>query len=86
MTIWTSYSPDGDGINDVWNIGGIDLYPDCTVEIFNRWGYKIFESKGYDIPWDGRWNGKDLPAETYYFAINLGDSSKPITGTVTIIR
>ena len=86
LTIWTSYSPDGDGINDVWNIGGIDLYPDCKVEIFNRWGYKIYESKGYDTPWDGMWNGKELPAETYYFAITLGDGSKPITGTVTIIR
>lgn len=86
LTIWTSFSPDGDGVNDVWNIGNIDLYPDCKVEIFNRWGNKIFESKGYYEPWDGTWNGKPLPEETYYYAITLGDGRRPFTGTVTIIR
>lgn len=86
ITIWNSFSPDGDGTNDVWNIGHIDLYPECTVQIFNRWGAQLFESKGYNQPWDGTWNNKNLPAETYYFVINLGDGTDPITGTVTIIR
>jgi gliding motility-associated-like protein len=86
LTIWTSFSPDGDGVNDVWNIGHIDLYPECTVQIFNRWGAQLFESKGYNQPWNGTWNNKDLPAETYYFVIKLGDGSDAITGTVTIIR
>ena len=86
LTIWTSFSPDGDGTNDVWNIGHIELYPKCVVQIFNRWGAQLFESKGYSQPWDGTWNNKALPAETYYYVINLGDDSEPITGTVTIIR
>lgn len=86
ITIWNSFSPDGDGTNDVWNIGHIDLYPECTVQIFNRWGAQLFESKGYNQPWNGTWNNKELPAETYYFVINLGDGTDPITGTVTIIR
>jgi len=86
LTIWTSFSPDGDGVNDVWNIGHIDLYPECTVQIFNRWGAQLFESKGYNQPWNGTWNNKELPAETYFFVVKLGDGSDPITGTVTIIR
>jgi gliding motility-associated-like protein len=86
LTIWTSFSPDGDGTNDVWNIGHIELYPECVVQIFNRWGAQLFESKGYSQPWDGTWHNKALPAETYYFVVNLGDGSDPITGTVTIIR
>jgi len=86
LTIWTSFSPDGDGTNDVWNIGHIELYPECVVQIYNRWGAQLFESKGYNQPWDGTWKQKELPPETYYFVINLGDGSDPITGTVTIIR
>jgi gliding motility-associated-like protein len=86
LTIWTSFSPDGDGVNDVWNIGHIELYPENTVQIFNRWGALLFESKGYSQPWDGTWQNKELPAETYYYVINLGDGSDILTGTVTIIR
>ncbi|MEI6349171.1 MAG: gliding motility-associated C-terminal domain-containing protein [Bacteroidota bacterium] len=86
LTIWTSFSPDGDGVNDVWNIGHIELYPENTVQIFNRWGALLFESKGYTQPWDGTWQNKELPAETYYYVINLGDGSDILTGTVTIIR
>jgi gliding motility-associated-like protein len=87
VTVPTGFTPDGDGTNDTWNIQNVTQYPDITVEIFNRWGNQIFESKGYTTPWDGTYNGNLLPTGSYYFLINLNDGeSEPITGTVTVIR
>jgi gliding motility-associated-like protein len=81
------FTPNGDGKNDVWNIHGLETYPDLTVKVFNRWGDSVFESdKGYTEPWDGTYNGTDSPSATYYFIIVLGDGEDGISGTVNIVR
>ncbi|WP_210486083.1 gliding motility-associated C-terminal domain-containing protein [Rufibacter aurantiacus] len=80
------FTPNGDGINDNWELPNLKSYPDCQVEVFNRWGNKVFESKGYQKPWEGRLNGQPLPAATYYYIIRLGGKQAPITGNVTIIK
>ena len=67
-----AFSPNGDGINDTWIISNLARYPNTTVRVFNRWGKKVFETKdGYNEPWDGRFNGKQLPFGTYYYAVEL---------------
>ncbi|MGV8878529.1 MAG: PKD domain-containing protein [Sphingobacteriaceae bacterium] len=81
-----SFSPNGDAINDYWNIRYLDSYPNCTVEIYNRNGEKLYSSVGYGNPWDGRYNGKDLPVGTYYYIINPKNSLKMLAGSLTIIR
>lgn len=85
--IWTSFSPDGDGINDKWNIRWASIYPNMIIQIFNRWGALVYENKGEFNGWDGTGkSGKLLPPSTYYFVININDGSTPIqTGTVTIV-
>ncbi|GAB2532249.1 Ig-like domain-containing protein [Rufibacter soli] len=80
------FTPNGDGINDVWDLPGLSNYPNSQVEIFNRWGNKVFESRGYEKPWDGRLNGQPLPAATYYYLIRLDDKESPLTGNVTLIK
>jgi len=82
------FTPNGDGINDYFTINNIDLFPNVTVEIFNRWGEQLFYSTGYKTPWDGNYNGKPLPVGTYYYVINLNDPRFPkaYTGPVTIMR
>lgn len=82
----TSFSPNGDGVNDVWNINLLTLYPGNTVEIFNRAGQKVFESKGYEIPFDGNFQNKPLPVGVYYYIIAPKNGRKTITGSVTLIR
>ena len=81
-------TPNGDHINDEWEIENAMDYPNMVVEVFNRYGQKVFSSKGYDKKWDGNYKGKPLPVGTYYFVIILNDSfgTKPITGPVTIVR
>jgi len=80
-------TPDGDGVNDVWNIPEIDNYPDVTVLIYNRWGNEVFSSQGYQEPWDGTQNGNDLPTGSYFYIIDYGEGSKEnLNGSVNIIR
>jgi len=82
------FTPNGDGINDVWTINNIDLFPNVVVEVYNRWGEQLFYSNGYKTPWDGNYKGAPLPVGTYYYVINLNDSRFPnaYTGPVTIMR
>jgi gliding motility-associated-like protein len=81
-----TFTPNGDGINDTWDINGLGAFPQCTVFVYSRWGQLVFKSTGYPTPWDGRENGKDLPIGTYYYIINLKNNTPPISGYVTIIR
>ena len=84
----TGFTPNGDGVNDVWEIDRIDDYPNCVVEIYNRWGEQLFRSVGYAQKWDGEYNNKPLPVGTYYYVIELNDPKfpDPYTGPITIMR
>ena len=79
-------TPNDDGYNDTWIIQNIEYYPEASIEIFNRWGNKIFNSKGYLQAWDGKYNGQDLPVAAYYYIIKLGKNKVPISGSITIAR
>jgi gliding motility-associated-like protein len=81
-----TFTPNNDGVNDVWNIQNLDRYPDCVMEIFNRYGMKMFHSVGYATAWDGRFNGQEVPVGTYYYVLNLKDGTKNYGGYVTVIR
>ncbi|RAK02419.1 gliding motility-associated-like protein [Larkinella arboricola] len=81
-----AFTPNNDGLNDNWVIRGIADYPNCTVEVYNRWGNPVFVSKGYLQPWDGRSNGQDLPPAVYHYVIKPGDSQPHRSGSVLITR
>ncbi len=81
-----SFSPNGDGINDIWNIRSIDSYPDALVQVFNRNGQKVFSSVGYTVPFDGTYHNERLPVGVYYYVITPKNGRKAITGPLTIIR
>jgi gliding motility-associated-like protein len=86
LVIPNVFTPNGDGVNDVWNIAGIQSYPQCVVKIFDRWGRLIYISeRGYPHPWNGKKNGAILPMDAYYFVLDTGDGQKPIRGSVTLI-
>jgi len=83
ITIPTGLTPNGDQINDVWDVKNLSMYPNCRVEIFNRTGNRVFNSTGYNSPWDGG----DSPAGTYFYIIDLGESGTEILkGSLTLIR
>lgn len=90
ITAPNAFTPNGDGFNDFWEISGINRFPNAIVEVYSRWGQRIFSSVGYANPWNGTHNGDYLPEGTYYWVVQLNDSSieneEPLTGYVAIVR
>jgi len=88
------FSPNGDGINDLWQVPKNYLFPDLEIEIFNRWGALVWSASGDNAikGWNGRTNkGNELPIGTYYYVIkyniNTSDGKwTPVTGSITIVR
>jgi gliding motility-associated-like protein len=81
-----TFTPNGDGINDTWKIQYLDQYPDCMVEIYTTSGQMVYKSTGYPKEWDGRNNGKELPAGTYYYIIDPKNGRKRMAGYVQILK
>ncbi len=92
-----AFSPNSDGINDYFEIPGIEYYEGNSIEIFNRWGSRVYRAENYGISampifWDGKSHkgirpGNDLlPAGTYFYLLDLGNGEKPIAGTVYLKR
>lgn len=79
------FSPNGDGINDVWIVPGIEAFSDCILSIFDKNGKRVYERKGYLNEWNGTYNGNDVPAGTYYFVLGCPDK-EPFTGHLLIGR
>jgi gliding motility-associated-like protein len=86
IVIPNTFSPNNDGINDVWNIEALFTYADCSVLIFDRYGQQVFKSTGYSKPWDGNYNGSKLPQGTYYYIINLKNGTPKLSGWVLLVK
>ncbi|MDC3352464.1 gliding motility-associated C-terminal domain-containing protein [Crocinitomicaceae bacterium] len=90
ITIYSSFTPNGDNINDRWHILNSEKFPNMEVNIYSRSGQLVFSAVNYsteDQWWDGQFKGKDLPTSTYYYVVRLNDGSdKEYKGIVTIVR
>ena len=65
LELYNVFTPNGDGINDTYEIPNLDRYISNQFIVFNRWGERVFEAKNYDNDWDG---GK-LPDGVYYYIL-----------------
>jgi SulP family sulfate permease len=82
-----AFTPNGDGINDDWNIKNIDQYPQAEVTIFTREDKAIFESKGYKTAWNGQYHDALLPPGEYKYRIKLNEESgEVLEGSVFMFR
>jgi gliding motility-associated-like protein len=86
LEIPNAFSPNGDGINDRWNIDGLKARPACQIEVYNRWGQTVYKSVGYTIGWNGLRQGKPVSEGTYYYVIKTAPGEKPYTGWVVLLR
>jgi gliding motility-associated-like protein len=84
----TVITPNGDGKNDLFVIQNLEnIYPNCQVTIFNRYGKVVFESTGYQTPWNGTFKGEKLPMGAYFFKLELNDgSNKVYSGSISLIH
>ncbi|MBX2980819.1 MAG: HYR domain-containing protein [Flavobacteriales bacterium] len=67
------FSPNGDGVNDLYEITGIMALPGSRLTVFNRWGQEVYQSSDYRNEWDGRSAGRALPDDTYFYVLNLSN-------------
>ena len=92
LTIPTVITPNNDGFNDYWDIVNLEAYDDVNIQIFNRWGDKVFDYTGdgrtyredKSLQWNGIYNGKKLPLGTYVYIIKFSEN-KNANGTITIV-
>jgi gliding motility-associated-like protein len=86
LLIPNGFSPNGDGVNDGYEIEGIENFPGNILYIYNRWGNLIYKAKDYQNNWTGECNvsgvnyGQKVPAGTYYYILDLNDGQKPRNG------
>ncbi|KAF5032664.1 hypothetical protein DSECCO2_614860 [anaerobic digester metagenome] len=81
-----TFTPNGDGTNDIWHISGLEQYPDHRLTVFNRWGNQVFDAEPYENNWDGTSLGRELPDGTYYYVFDKGNGEDLLKGFLMIIR
>ncbi|WP_426672092.1 gliding motility-associated C-terminal domain-containing protein [Mucilaginibacter sp. McL0603] len=85
VVIPNAFTPNGDGINDTWDISGLAYDPTVLVRIFDRYGQQVYQSRGYGTPWNGEYHGKKLPQGVFYYVINAKNNSQTYSGSLTIL-
>ena len=92
LFIPNSFSPNGDGINDLFVISGIDAFPDHRLIVYNRWEQKVYETKNYQNDWDGAPNmsygdnSKLLPEGVYFYFFEESEGGELHKGFIYIKR
>jgi len=77
------------GLNEGWQIIGIDGITGVQVKVYDRWGGLVYENENYSNaqPWTGQHiNGSDLAEGVYFYAVETPNREEPILGSVTILR
>jgi gliding motility-associated-like protein len=82
----TAFSPDGNNINDTWNIPALNAFPSFELSLYNRHGQLVYQNRNSFRPWDGTYKGEPQPAAVYVYVINLGRGLPVKKGSVLLIR
>ncbi|HEU4719663.1 MAG TPA: nidogen-like domain-containing protein [Bacteroidia bacterium] len=82
------FTPNGDGINDFLVFKNLEYYPGCMLEVYDRWGMKVYESNSYNNDWNGKrmGTGADVVDGVYYYVLVGPGLDTPVTGFVHVMR
>ncbi|TVR38499.1 MAG: gliding motility-associated C-terminal domain-containing protein [Cryomorphaceae bacterium] len=82
-----AFSPNGDNVNDFYEIKGISALSPVKLKVMSRWGDEVFMSNDYQNQWDGRHkNGNDLPPDTYFYVLETPHLAEPLKGFIVLQR
>jgi gliding motility-associated-like protein len=86
LTIYNTFSPNGDGFNDSWGVPGIRFFEGARLSIYDRGGVRLFYTENPDVSWDGTYNGKEMPVGTYFWAFEIGETGEMRRGMLNLTR
>lgn len=85
---YNHFTPNGDNYNDTWQSANTQHFPEFELYVYNKWGQQVHFQKNNYVPWDGYWNGVQVPDGTYYYVFFYkgSDKDKFLKGDVSILR
>jgi len=86
LTVPSTFTPNGDGINDTWRIDKLITYPESVLTIYTRDGHEVFRTIGDARQWTGIYQGRALPSGVYYYVIDLKNDLPKRAGWVMLLR
>ncbi len=91
LTVPNAFTPNGDGLNDVFKPYSEIIFPDYSLQVYNRWGELVFSTTDLTAAWDGMYLGKTQEVGTYIWVIHYrkfddNNSETLLKGTVTLLR
>ena len=86
LDIVNAFTPNGDGVNDAWDILNLQSYSTISINVYDLNGTKVFNCTSTDCAWDGTFKGKALPAGPYAYTIDLDHKKRTYNGIVTILK
>ena len=86
LRVSNTFSPNGDSYNDTWFPGGLERYPSALVRVFDRQGQQVYAGRSTDEPFNGQYQGTDLPVGAYYYLIDLGNEYPALKGSLNLLR
>jgi len=82
----SAFSPNGDNLNDTWNIPALQAYPLHELTVYDRYGQIVFERKKTNMAWNGKFKNQQMPNGAYTYLINLNNGMAIIKGSVLLLR
>jgi gliding motility-associated-like protein len=86
LFIPNAFTPNSDGINDNWRIPFLDPFLEAEVNVYNRYGQRVYHNLRSIVSWDGSYQKKPLPTGVYVYTIRIKKEGKLLRGTVSIVR
>lgn len=86
LDLVNTITPNGDGINDVLIIKGLESFDQNSLTIFNRWGEQVFHQDNYQNGFDGTYKGKLLPSGSYYYILRLWPGERIVKSVLVILH
>jgi gliding motility-associated-like protein len=80
------FTPNNDGVNDKWNIDGLDRFPNANIRIYDRYGKLLIILKPEDDGWDGRYLNTAVRSDDYWYVVELLPTNQLIKGHFTLKR
>jgi titin len=86
VTIFNTFTPNGDRFNDTWGVPEVRFYEGARISVYERGGSRVFYTENPDVRWDGTFEGKELPVDSYYWVIQIRETGEIRRGVLNLIR